>query len=81
MVKTLVPTKLVLPCLGSSKPKISSAAQNCAVILKKSQHGCVRWALSEHITTPPCHDLACGGLEDNQHKTNPGGGDGHLIYT
>ena len=28
---------------------------------KKSQHGCVRWALCEHLTSP-CHDFACGGL-------------------
>ena len=29
--------------------------------LNKSQHGCVRWALCEHLTSP-CHDFACGGL-------------------
>ena len=28
---------------------------------QKSQHGSVRWALREHLT-PPCSDLACGGL-------------------
>jgi hypothetical protein len=33
---------------------------------KKSQHGCVRWALREHLTTPCC-DFACGGLEDCHH--------------
>ena len=33
---------------------------------KTSQHGCVRWALREHLT-PPCCDFACGGLEDH-HK-------------
>ena len=32
-------------------------------LYKKSQHGCIRWALHEHIT-PPCGDLACGGLKD-----------------
>jgi hypothetical protein len=36
--------------------------------LKKSQHGCVRWALREHLT-PPCSDFPCGGLEDC-HQTN-----------
>ena len=35
---------------------------------KKSQDGCVRWALREHLT-PPCCDFACGGLEDC-HKNN-----------
>ena len=34
---------------------------------EKSQHGCVRWALREHIT-PPCSDFACGRLEDH-HQT------------
>ena len=33
---------------------------------KKSQHGCVRWALREHLT-PPCSEFACGGLEDQNH--------------
>ena len=36
---------------------------------KKSQHGCVRWALREHLT-PPCYDFACGGLGDCHLKTN-----------
>ena len=31
---------------------------------EKSQHGCVRWALCEHLL-PPCHDFACGGLRNN----------------
>ena len=31
---------------------------------KKSQHGCVRWALCEHRTSP-CHDFACGKLRDD----------------
>jgi hypothetical protein len=35
-------------------------------VLKKSQHGCVRWALREHLT-PPCYDFACAGLEDRPH--------------
>ena len=30
---------------------------------EKSQHGCIRWALCEHII-PPCGDFACGGLKD-----------------
>ena len=30
--------------------------------IKKSQHGCVRWALREHLPHP-CHDFACGGLQ------------------
>jgi hypothetical protein len=34
---------------------------------KKSQHGCVRWALREHLT-PLCSDFACGGLEDCHQK-------------
>lgn len=34
-------------------------------ITKKSQHGCVRWALCEHLP-PPCSDFACGGLENCQ---------------
>ena len=34
---------------------------------EKSQHGCIRWALCEHLT-PPCSDFACGGLEDHHHK-------------
>ena len=33
---------------------------------EKSQHGCVRWALREHLT-PPCSDFASGGLEDYHH--------------
>ena len=33
---------------------------------KKSQHGCVRWALREHLT-PPCYDFACAGLGDCPH--------------
>ena len=33
---------------------------------KKSQHGCVRRALREHLTQPCC-DFTCGGLEDH-HK-------------
>ena len=32
-------------------------------IKEKSQHGCVRWALREHLS-PPCYDFACGGLGD-----------------
>ena len=32
------------------------------------RHGCVRWALREHLT-PPCSDFASGGLEDH-HQTN-----------
>jgi hypothetical protein len=35
---------------------------------KKSQHGCIRWALCEQLT-PPCHDFACGRLEE-LHQTN-----------
>ena len=35
---------------------------------KKSQHGCGRWALREHLT-PPSYDFACCGLE-NRHHTN-----------
>ena len=31
--------------------------------VEKSQHGCVRWALCEHLTSP-CHDFACGGLRN-----------------
>ena len=31
---------------------------------KKSQHGCVRWALCEHLTSP-CHDFAYGGLRND----------------
>ena len=31
---------------------------------KKSQHGCVSWALCEHLTSP-CHDFACGGQRDD----------------
>ena len=38
-------------------------------IYKKSQHGCVRWALREHLT-PPCCDFACGGLEDCHQNNN-----------
>jgi hypothetical protein len=33
---------------------------------KKSQHGCVWWALREHLS-PPCYDFACGGLGDCPH--------------
>ena len=29
--------------------------------LQTSQHGCVRWALFEHLS-PPCYDFACGKL-------------------
>ena len=29
--------------------------------IKKSQHGCGRWAPQPHLT-PPCSDFACGGL-------------------
>ena len=36
---------------------------------KKSQHGCVRWALCEHLTSP-CHDLACGGLREGGGSSN-----------
>ena len=36
-------------------------------VKKKSQHGCVRWALREHLT-PPCYDFACAGLEDRHHQ-------------
>ena len=35
----------------------------CPGISEKSQHGCVRWALREHLT-PQCCDFACGRLED-----------------
>ena len=28
---------------------------------KKSQHGCVRWAQCEHLTSP-CYDFTAGGL-------------------
>ena len=38
--------------------------QNIGFEEEKSQHGCVRWALCEHLTSP-CHDLACGGLRDD----------------
>ena len=31
-----------------------------AILVKKSQHGCIRLALREHLTSP-CHDFACGG--------------------
>ena len=50
----------------------TSQTQSLANILnfKKSQHGCVRWALREHLT-PPCYDFACGGLQDS-HNTNDG---------
>ena len=34
-------------------------------IIKKSQHGCIRWVLREHLS-PPCSDFACGGLENCQ---------------
>ena len=36
---------------------------------EKSQQGCVRWALCEHLT-PPCCDLTCGGLEDCHQNNN-----------
>ena len=39
------------------------------LLQKKSQHGCVRWALREHLT-PPCYDLAWGGLEDSHHTND-----------
>ena len=39
---------------------------------KKSQHGCVKWALREHLT-PPCSDFACGGLEDHHHINKKNG--------
>ena len=28
-------------------------------LIKKSQHGCIRWALRKHLTSP-CHNFACG---------------------
>ena len=34
---------------------------NCNLNKKKSQHGCVRWPLCEHLTSP-CHGFICGGL-------------------
>ena len=42
---------------------------------QKSQHGCVRWALCEHLTSP-CHDFACGGLWEQRIKNSKvrGGG-------
>ena len=41
----------------------NSVGKNILGEKKKSQHGCVRWALREHLS-PPCSDFACGGLED-----------------
>ena len=43
--------------------EINKTVKMEAIRAKKSQHGCVRWALREHLT-PPCYDFACGGLED-----------------
>ena len=45
--------------------------------IKKSQHGCGRWAPQPHLT-PPCSDFACSGLKDIWFKlkttrTNRGG--------
>ena len=34
------------------------------LLQKKSQHGCVRWALREHLI-PPCYDFDCGGHHTN----------------
>ena len=31
--------------------------------MKKSQYGCIRWALCEPLT-PPCDDFSCGNLKD-----------------
>ena len=33
--------------------------------IKKSQHGCGRWAPQPNLT-PPCSDFACGGLRDSE---------------
>ena len=37
------------------------------LLLKKSQHGCVRLAQHEH-PTPPCMDFTCGRLEADMGK-------------
>ena len=46
--------------------ELTKSLDDKAKIIEKSQHGCVRWALREHLT-PPCCDFACGGLQD-RHK-------------
>ena len=65
-------TKKVLLKLEKYHPVLKKRRKilgNSFVIIdNKSQHGCVRWALREHLT-PPCSDFACGGLED-YHQTN-----------
>ena len=54
---------LVLLWCPISRKSIFQHKQTWLLINNKSQHGCVRWALREHLTSP-CSDFACGGLED-----------------
>ena len=59
----MVHSEMGFQLTGVTQGMHGAGLQNCRHLSKKSQHGCVRWALREHLT-PPCSDLACGGLED-----------------
>ena len=61
--------KMVSEDKGNVKPLYKSKSWNSEArlmskLVKKSQLGCVRWALCEHLTSP-CHDFACGSLRDD----------------
>ena len=56
--------------------KIGKEGMKMLPKVKKSQHGCGRWAPQPNLT-PPCSDFACGGLKDNwnvNRKTTARGG-------
>jgi hypothetical protein len=36
------------------------------IVVRKSKHGCVKWALLEHLS-PPCYDFSGGVLGDCPH--------------